>query len=460
MNWLAIFLVVYCHGATDRLWYSHRLLWGTPERGLMVSVEFALNATLILNTSSDGVSSSYIESTPDTAYDLFYPWENKKARLLAYAINKEEPSLASLGWFALQSSTGITALGCSKQTILPTTKTKFLLGSGFAVNKDLCVENITVVLPNKTIVFRPACIKENSEHVRLPLDLGSLDRTTQNCYEFPLLDKNVICSQHANDDDYLLTRHDESYIELGFDSNHVKVALSLHDGNATLWAAWNDQRGYTNPELYLLGVLAVYLLAWTLLFSSKTTEPAFNDGTLVYFIYSGLIFSWIVLVYQLLARDLLFRAKFVVEPSIDNLIDIHGGFVLVALLLNTVLCVYYTHANNTAFQRSSFETLLALAAASVFLGRPTFCEESIAVFLIATTWSTFQLLYLKVATKPLFHLGLFVVIYPYLVFVMTEPMVRLVPDLHRNSFVWAQLLLFIPIFLFFGYRLLSQQETR
>ena len=455
MWWCVVFLAAHCYAIP-----SQRLMWGSPARALTVSVDFSLDATISLNQTSEDFSTTFLALSDTTAYDFFYPWENNQGRFMDYAINKSQSSSASLGWLALQSSTGITVLGCAKHTILPTADSKFLLGAGFALNDRLCVQNIEVVLPNKTIlVNQTACIKENSDLVRLPAHFGTLDRTTQRCYEFTSFNKNTICTLDSDHGTGLLVPHAENYIELGFDSKTIRLALTMQNGNANLRPAWDDQRPYSTPELYLIGALVFFILAWTLLVSSKTSEPAFDDGSLIYFIYSGVLFAWIMLAYQLVERDLLFRAKFVADPTVDHLLDIYGGFALVALLLNTLLCFYFTHNNDTAVQRSTFETLLAMASASVFIGRPTFCEESVAVFLIASTWSAFQIIYLKVATKPLIHLALFVVLYPYTMFVMTEPIVRLVPDIQRNSFVWTQLLLFIPLFLFFGYGLL-QKEIR
>ena len=364
----------------------------------------------------------------------------------------------SLGWYA-SNNPFITIMG---QEIFPFRHKKMLLGSGIEVS-SLYDGQATLVLPNETSIKIHVMFLFNSESIFIPYTLiPALDRTVSNLYSIPYLDLTVSTTESHNA--FTLQGWNESYVGIGMAIHNHGLAITYERGfRRTVWGAYDENINYS-PEIQLFIVfLSLYALIWYLFLLTIDANSYRNNNEhyelrSILMSYSGTILAVGTVLRELIVYDLYTRMQYVTGTRIYEL----GLLVISAMGVIAMIHIYTTYNIQMPIElrRASFDTLLALAIASIFVGRTEVREETVLCFVIASMWTPFQLM--SVVRCPgwgrLILLLQFMLIYPLMTIVLVEPLIATVPELETVTWPASQLIMFLPPLLLLGlWTVLPQQ---
>lgn len=391
-------------------------------------------------------------------YDYFHI-KGYKSFIDCYEYDKNASSAVSFGWIASQMDCGVTYI---KKTLYACIPYYRLLGNKLKMHlsakKKWCIDNMHIELPNKTITFLKVCLLNNSSYVYLPRDLMPLDRTKQNCYKFLNLTSNYICSMDLNENEktsLVLQNTDDSIIYIGTKMENFEFAITQILTDRYLWKTWDEKTSYSQLDFSLIVLSTIFITFWSLYFSDK------NSVTGLGILKFGSIYFSVNIFYQYFYKNLYHRIIYVVNDSITPFIEIYVIFgIFFWLMLFLYLNIYGEKKNNWSLQKLGLETMIALSFACTFLGRLQLTEEFIISFLIGNCWVFLQIttiLSLDKSTQILGSLHV-LVFFPFFFGLLVEPSIRFFPGLERFSFFSSFIILFIPLVIFNGYKILRVQQ--
>lgn len=450
------------HIKLDSNWISQNIYFGSTQIRFPATVK--LSTDLIASMENNFTTNSLTTVPDPNVDDLFYDSITIEETdfFTGYVKNNITKNELSLGWFQINSRHGITVI---YNTIYDNILSRRFVKKTFSVTvmeNNFCSDDtFSVHLPNTSLAENiRLCFQPGSTKVLLPSTFGPLDKTQTSCYIFPALANRKICTDTF---DQTLALHNENFIFIGLESLELFVGLTLQQDKISAGPAWNELPAYANFDYFLMFGVGLYLLFWSLYFchtnfilytkDKKTTDknPICNVPlSLKIFFQSGVILLISVIVYETVSNNFIFRFKYVIDDSLRSFVDIYLMFVCLALVFASLVCIYnslqLTAPANITLQRSLFESLLTVAVATLFVGRTVLCEQSIICVLAACFWIPFQLLYLFSCKRntAFLQIGIFLILYPFVIFSMLEPVVREIVDLNRNSWLNSQLAILIP----------------
>lgn len=356
----------------------------------------------------------------------------------------------TLGWYASNNNI-VTVMG---QEVFPFRHDKMLLGSGVVVSSAY-TGHATLVLPNKTSLNVDVKFLFNVDTVFIPFSIvPSLDRTVANDYSIANLDLTISTTESHNA--FTLQGWNESYVGIGMAMHIHNLAVTYErEHRRTIWGAYNENINYS-PEIqtYII-FLSLYALVWYL-FLLTVDEGSYHNNSdhyelrSIFASYSGTILAVGTVLREMLVYDLFTRMQYVTDTRI---------FELALLVASTMGIIAMIHIYTTwnihmpiELRRASFDTLLALAIASIFVGRTEVREETVLCFVIACMWTPFQLM--SIVRCPgwsrLILILQFMLIYPLIAIVLVEPLIATVPELETVTWPTSQLIMFLPPLLLLG----------
>lgn len=359
----------------------------------------------------------------------------------------------TLGWYA-NFNPAITVFGSE---VFPFIHEKMLLGTGIHVS-DNYTGTADLVLPNQTNVSVAVAFlfQEGNESLFLPQFLAPyVDRTVATFYSIPALSLKISTMEAGFS--YTIQTWNESYVGIGMAMHQHAMAITYNreQGEVILWTAYDEIVQYS-PEIQLfIGFLSLFALAWYL-FLLNVDELAFRNNNDHYDLksilvsYAGTALSVGVLLRQIVVYDLLIRIMYVTDTSV---------FELSLLVASTIAVVAFIHIYTTwnihmpfEVRRATYDTLLAVSIASIFVGRTEVCEETVLCFVVAVMWMPFQLM--SIVRCPgwgrLILLLQFMLIYPLVAILLVEPLVATVPELVDYTWPSSQMIMFLPPLLLLG----------
>jgi hypothetical protein len=417
------------------------------EPGIKISpiLTFSRDIKLQINTSSNSRSMQ-----KDAAGILFDYIHINRIDSFFGAYLESNMSLISLGWFASKTGCGATY---ADRALYHCVGNKKLIAPGIELgdyeDEKLCTRNLSFIAANKSILSWPVCLVPGGSNIYLPASYGAIDHTASVCISILELSDKPICSG--------ISTHEKNYIMIG--THAVLISISQFENVQMAWKTWDERLDYATLDKLILFTLIVFLLYWTLFYchtmdiesiafctkESKKARP-FVIGIIVTLVF--------IILHEIIQKNVHKRITYVVNDTFTNEFDIYIAFCGIAILFTIILCLKSTISSNPTLQQSCFETLLSAAVVSTLVGRTVVTEESLLCFITAVIWTYAQLLCLNRAVGWVRNtqLALFVILYPFVVIVFIEPVVRLFPNMQRNSFITSQILITTPIVLLTGYR--------
>lgn len=459
------------HVKLDNNWTTQNIFFGSLQKNFPATV--LLNSGGILaSVENNFLSESTTNFSDPDLKSVFYDSVNidENKIFTAYTQNNTTKNSLNLGWFLINTIRGITVI---PRSIISNVQSHWFVQKTFPlkwIDDKPCADNVEMHLPNMTKIENARiCFRSASLKVALPMSFGPLDNTQLSCYGFPALADRKICTDNLDD---MLTLHDHDYVEIGLNSQELFVGLTLQQEEIMAGPAWNEIPVYTNFDFLIMFFVAMYLLVWSLYFchtnfilyrkdlKSTTTEKIpFCHVPLSskLFFQSGVILLVGTIADETINNNFIFRLKYVIDDSLRSYVDIYLMFLCLAVLFAALVCIYNSlqlaAPENIILQRSLFETLLTVAVATIFVGRTVLCEQTIVCVLAASFWIPFQFVYLFSCKKKtaFLQIGIFLILYPFVIFSMLEPVVRDIFDLKRNSWVNSQLAILIPCIITYCY---------
>jgi len=395
-------------------------------------------------------SSSY--SAGKFVYDTVYIGAESYS-VLVEPVNyeQERTNRLTLGWYASYHAV-ITIMGSE---LFPFRHDKMLLGTGIKVGKGVGTGKIE--LPNKTVltVEIQFLAQDGNQTVFLPMSIvPALDRTIEDVYAFPELELRIHTREAGNF--YTLQLWNESFVGLGLAiSSHGLATTFERESGRRVFGAYDESIVYSPENQLLIVFLSLVALVWYL-FLINIDEAAYlanaerYDVRSILLSYAGTVLAVGTILRQILVYDLFTRMQYVtMTPLFEYTLLVASAFALVAFLH-----IYTTWDIHVVFElrRASIETVLALAIASIFVGRTEVCEETALCFVIACMWTPFQLMSIVRCSGwgRLILLLLFFIFYPLVAILLVEPLVATVPELATVTWPSSQLIMFLPPLLLLG----------
>jgi hypothetical protein len=279
---------------------------------------------------------------------------------------------------------------------------------------------------------------------------SEIDRTLNVMFAFPALELNL--GSLEGDLDFTIQGWDRDRFGLGLaHPNHI-LALTVDTGQLRAWGGWNEQIQYTTEtQLYIFGLAAIALCWYLYLSGIDTLMPVhIYDTKSVLLSYVGSFLALLVIVRNLTAYNLFTRMQYVTPTPIHDYTLFVGP--LLALILLVHLYTTWKWSLNLEIRRATFDTILASAVASIFVGRTEICEETVVCLIIAGMWMPFQLMSVVRCPGPGRWLILFqfAALYPLVAIILVEPIISTVPELVDVAWPTSQLIMFLPPLLLLG----------
>ena len=444
---LCIITLSYPSILLDRSGYTTNVQIGSSFQ----SLQFNFSEEILLNVANYTISSYRAGSL---IYDTVFIGADTYTSAIE-ANQKRNPTL-TLGWYANKNIESTV----TSNEIYPFIKQKMLLGSGVPINRlkgfftsielpdGALLKNVPFILltsPSNTTLFFP----KSKIHL--------LDRTINAQYTFPDLGISVDTLATTNDGQYVLQLWDFPDVGIGLHLTNNQLAVTYHRRiGAILWGAYNEAIEYNfEIQICLIG-LAIISLFWYLFFAGldstafDTHQLQNYDMRSILMSYAGCVLATGTILRSGLVYDLLERVQYVTDTDMHLYTLMLGPCFLLVVFIH----IYTTWNCQTEFElrRGTFDTILALSIACIFVGRTEIREESAVCLIVAIMWTPFQLM--NILNCPGFSrlilLAHFMVFYPFVAIVLVEPIVATVPELKSVSWPASQLVIFLPPLLLLG----------
>ena len=431
----------------DRSGYTTNVQIGSSYQ----SLQFNLSEEIFLNVANYTISAYRAGSL---IYDMVYIGADTYTS--AIEANPLKTPTLTLGWYANKN----IELTVMSTEIYPFIKKKMLLGTGVSLNRLKGIFTSIERPDGSKILNAPFILLTSTSNTtlyfpksRVPL----LDRTIAAVYTFPDLGISVNTLATTTNGQYVLQVWDFPDIGIGLHLTDNQLAVTYHRRiGAVLWGAYNEAIDYNFEIQICLLSLAFISLFWYLFFAGLDSS-AFDTHQLqnydmrsILMSYAGCILATGTILRSGLVYDLLERIQYVTDTDMYLYTLMLGPCFLLVVFIH----IYTTWNCKTEFElrRGTFDTILAMAIACIFVGRTEIREESAVCLVVAIMWTPFQLM--NILNCPgwsrLILLVHFMIFYPFVAIVLVEPIVATVPELKNVSWPTSQLVIFLPPLLLLG----------